>query len=92
MLIGPTDAQRVVAYGLHTGAIPTEIGLTTPRFLHAKSIDKPEFAVDTMVFLVSEKRAWLRGRYISCTCNMPESLEKREKIVSEFKLKIRLVL
>ena len=85
-------AKGVVAYGLHPGAIPTEIGLTMPKFLHAKLIDSPELAADTMVFLVSEKREWLRGRYISCTWDMPEFLEKREEIVSEDKLKIRLVL
>ena len=85
-------AQGVVAYGLHPGAIPTDIGLTMPRFLHAKLIDKPELAADTMVFLVSEKREWLRGRYISCTWDMPEFLEKREEIVSEDKLKMKLVL
>ena len=85
-------AQGVVAYGLHPGAIPTDIGLTMPIFLHAKLIDKPELAADTMVFLVSEKREWLRGRYISCTWDMPEFLEKREEIVSEDKLKMKLVL
>ncbi len=85
-------AQGVVAYGLHPGAIPTEIGLTMPRFLHTKLIDKPELAADTMVFLVSEKREWLRGRYVSCTWDMPEFLEKREEIVNEDKLKLRLVL
>ena len=85
-------AQGVVAYALHPGAIPTEIGLTMPKFLQAKLIDKPELAADTMVFLLSEKREWLRGRYVSCTWDMPEFLEKREEIVSEDKLKIRLAL
>ena len=85
-------AQGVVAYGLHPGAIPTEIGLTMPRFLHAKLIDKPELAADTMVFLLSERREWLMGRYISCTWDMPQFVEKREEIVSEDKLKIRLAL
>ena len=85
-------AEGVVAYGLHPGAIPTEIGLTMPKFLHAKLIDKPELAADTMVFLLSERREWLMGRYISCTWDMPQFLEKREEIVSEDKLKIRLAL
>nr|WHF58404.1 short chain dehydrogenase [Cladonia metacorallifera] len=85
-------AQGVVAYGLHPGAIPTELALTMPKYLHAKLIDTPELAADTIVFLVSEKREWLRGRYVSCTWDMPEFLEKQEEIVSEDKLKIRLVL
>ena len=85
-------AQGVVAYGVHPGAIPTEIGLTLPSFLHHKLIDTPELAADTIVFLVSEKREWLRGRYVSCTWDMVELSEKREEIVREDKLKIKLAL
>ena len=84
--------QGLVAYALHPGAVPTEIGLTMPKFLHGKLIDKPELAADTMVFLVSERREWLRGRYVSCTWDMPEFLGKQEEIVREDKLKIKLVL
>ncbi|KAI4220557.1 MAG: hypothetical protein L6R36_007539 [Xanthoria steineri] len=85
-------AQGIVAYALHPGAIPTDIGLTMPKFLHAKLIDKPELAADTIVYLAAEKREWLRGRYISCTWDMTEFLEKREEIVSGDKLKLRLAL
>ena len=45
--------QDVVAYGLHPGAVLTNIGLTMPAFLHHKLIDKAELAADTIVFLVS---------------------------------------
>ncbi|KAL8705874.1 MAG: hypothetical protein Q9201_001022 [Fulgogasparrea decipioides] len=85
-------ARGIVAYALHPGAIPTELGLTMPKFLHAKLIDKPELAADTIVFLVAEKREWLKGRYISCTWDMPEFLRKREEIISGDKLKLKLAL
>ena len=85
-------AQGVVAYGLHPGAIPTDIGLTMPAFLHHKLVDKPELAADTIVFLVSEKREWLRGRYVSCTWDMLELEKKKDEIVREDKLKIKLSL
>lgn len=85
-------ARGIVAYALHPGAIPTELGLTLPEFLHAKLIDKPELAADTIVFLASEKRTWLKGRYISCTWDMPEFLRKREEIISGDKLKLKLAL
>ncbi|KAI4261503.1 MAG: hypothetical protein L6R42_003298 [Xanthoria sp. 1 TBL-2021] len=84
--------QGIVAYALHPGAIPTDLGLTMPKFLHAKLIDKPELAADTIVYLASEKREWLRGRYISCTWDMTEFLQKREEIVSGDKLKLKLTL
>ena len=85
-------AQGVIAYGVHPGAIPTEIGLTLPSFLHYKLTDTAELAADTIVFLVSERREWLRGRYISCTWDMLELSEKKEEIVREDKLKIKLAL
>lgn len=85
-------AQGVVSYALHPGAIPTEVGLTLPKHLHAKMIDTPELAADTIVFLASEKREWLRGRYVSCTWDMPEFLGKQEEILQGDKLKIKLVL
>ena len=85
-------AQGVVAYGIHPGGIPTDMGLTLPAFMHNKLIDKAELAADTIVFLVSEKREWLRGRYVSCTWDMVELGEKREEIVREDKLKIKLTL
>ena len=83
-------AQGVVAYGIHPGAIRTEISLTMPESLHHKLTDKPELAADTIVFLVSERREWLRGRYVSCTWDMPELLERKDEIVSKDKLKIKL--
>ncbi|KAL8995579.1 MAG: hypothetical protein Q9169_004721 [Polycauliona sp. 2 TL-2023] len=85
-------SQGIVAYGLHPGAIPTDIGLTMPKFLHAKLIDKPDLAADTIVYWTSEKREWLRGRYISCTWDVTEFLQKREEIVSGDKLKLKLAL
>ena len=85
-------AQGVIAYGVHPGAIPTEIGLMLPSFLHHKLTDKPELAADTIVFLVSERREWLRGRYVSCTWDMLELCEKEEEIVKEDKLKIKLAV
>ena len=85
-------AQGLIAYGVHPGAIPTEIGLTLPSFLHYKLTDTSELAADTIVFLVSERREWLRGRYVSCTWDMPELCAKEEEIVREDKLKIKLAL
>ena len=85
-------AQGVLAYGLHPGAIPTEMGLTMPAFLHHKLVDKPELAADTMAWLVAERREWLAGRYVSCTWDMGELEGKREEIVEGDKLKVRLAL
>lgn len=53
--------------------------------------DTPELCGDTVVYLTSDRREWLSGRYINVTWDMPELMAQREKIVAEDKLKIRLV-
>lgn len=53
--------------------------------------DTLELCGDTVVYLTSEKRDWLSGRYINVTWDMPELMAQREKIVAGDKLKIRLV-
>lgn len=50
-----------------------------------------ELAADTIMFLTKEKRMWLAGRYINCTWDMPQLMEKQEDIVKGDKLKVRLV-
>ncbi|MCJ1238290.1 hypothetical protein MMC14_006279 [Varicellaria rhodocarpa] len=82
--------QGVVAFALHPASVLTDISRTMPEKLHKIFTDTPELAADTMVFLTSEKREWLRGRYISCNWNMPEFIGKEEEIVREDKLKIKL--
>ena len=54
--------------------------------------ETPEISADTSVYLTSEKRDWLGGRYINVTWDMPELMAKKNQIVKEDKLKVRLVL
>ncbi|ROW08466.1 hypothetical protein VMCG_03210 [Cytospora schulzeri] len=37
-------------------------------------VDTPQIGADTTVYLTSEKRQWLNGRYVNCTWDMPELL------------------
>lgn len=54
-------------------------------------MDTPEISADTIVFLTSEKRQWIGGRYINVTWDMPELMAKEAEIVKGDKLKVRLV-
>jgi hypothetical protein len=54
--------------------------------------ETPELSADTLVFLTSEKREWLSGRYINCTWDMEEVVAKKDEIVKGDKLKVKLVL
>jgi hypothetical protein len=44
-----------------------------------------------LVYLSSERRPWLAGRYINLTWDLPELMTKEEEIVKGDKLKVRLV-
>ena len=61
--------------------------LTLPVFT-----ETPELSADTIVFLTSERRSWLNGRYINCTWDMPQLMGMEEDIVKGDKLKVRLVV
>ena len=55
-------------------------------------VDTPEIFAHTMVFLTSEKREWLGGRYLAATWDMEELLAKKDEIVQGDKLKVKLDL
>lgn len=54
-------------------------------------VDTPELCANSLVFLTSERRTWLAGRYINVTWDLPELMSKEDEIVQGDKLKVRLV-
>lgn len=87
--------QGVVGYSIHPGNVVTDIvggeeGL--PEFLKPVFTETPQLSGDTVVFLTSEKRDWLSGRYVNCTWDMVEFVAKKNEIVKGDKLKVRMVL
>ncbi|PVH95778.1 NAD(P)-binding protein [Periconia macrospinosa] len=86
-------SRGVLAYGVHPGIVPT-----MPR-----PIGEPEggklFAVDDvglcgpfLLWLVQERREWLSGRYVSANWDVDELVSKKDVIVREDKLKMRMVV
>ena len=82
--------QGLLAYSIHPGGILTELGKCSPEELHSQLTDTPDLPADTVVWLTQERREWLAGRYISCTWDMPELLQKEKEIVQEDKLRMRM--
>lgn len=62
-----------------------------PDAVRAVLRDHPSIAGDTIAWLASERREWLGGRYVSCPWDMEELVAKREEIVEQDKLKLRMV-
>ncbi|ETS81836.1 hypothetical protein PFICI_06838 [Pestalotiopsis fici W106-1] len=87
--------QGLLAYSIHPGNIPTDMvggmeGLA-PGLKHI-FVDTPQLSADSLVYLTSEKRDWLAGRYINTTWDLPQLMAKEDVIVSGDKLKVRLVV
>ena len=87
--------QALLAYSVHPGNVPdTDImgGGEVPDALKHVFVETKELCADTLTFLTKEKRDWLAGRYLNCTWDMPEVVEKEKEVVEGDKLKIRMVM
>ena len=85
-------ARGILAFAINPGAVPTELGFNLPDDAHSKLVDTPELAADTIVWLTQEKRMWLAGRYVTANWDMLELMSRKDEIVNENKLKVRLVV
>ncbi|KAL2840178.1 hypothetical protein BJY01DRAFT_218763 [Aspergillus pseudoustus] len=83
--------KGLLTYCVNPGAIKTKLSENLPGRLREALPDQPDVAGDTIAWLAAERRDWLAGRYVSCPWNMEELLAKRDEIVEEDKLKIRMV-
>jgi hypothetical protein len=72
--------------------VKTELALGMPEYMHELLVDTPELAGDTLVWLGSERREWLGGRYVSATWDLEEVCGRKEEIVKNDLLKVRLAV
>ncbi|RYO85564.1 hypothetical protein DL766_007541 [Monosporascus sp. MC13-8B] len=86
--------QGILAYSIHPGNIITEMAGNSddldPRFKVAFT-ETAELTGDSVVYLTSERRDWLAGRYVNVTWDLPELETKKDEIVRGDKLKVKLV-
>jgi NAD(P)-dependent dehydrogenase (short-subunit alcohol dehydrogenase family) len=84
--------KGLLVYGVHPGGIKTELGLGLPEMYHEILNDTVELAGDAFVWLSKEKREWLAGRYFDVQWDVDELEKKREVIVKNELLKVRLAV
>ena len=83
--------QGLLTFCVNPGAIKTEITRNEPDELRDRLPHRPDIAGDTIAWLAAERREWLGGRYVHCPWDIKELMKKKEEIVKEDKLKIRMV-
>jgi len=80
----------LLMYCVNPGAIKTQITVAQPDAVRNMLPHKPEMAGDTIVWLSAERREWLAGRYVSCPWDMEELMARKEEIMEDDKLKMRI--
>lgn len=84
------SSRGLVAVAVHPGLLSTDLARGMPEAMHNILIDTPELAAHTVAWLVSEKREWLSGRWISFGWDMQELEKNKDDIVKKDLLKFRL--
>lgn len=82
--------QGLLVFAVHPGSVSTDLALRLPETSHSILIDKPQLAADTLTWLTEEVRAWLGGRYVSVNWDMAEFVSRKDEIVQQGMLKLRL--
>ncbi|KAK4653880.1 putative secondary metabolism biosynthetic enzyme [Podospora pseudocomata] len=85
------ESRGLLVYSVHPASAATDLANNMPaEIVQAVCHDTPELAGDSIVFLTSERREWLAGRYISCAWDMPELMARRKEIVEKDLLKLQV--
>jgi len=85
-------AKGIVPIVIHPGGVLTTMAKDLPEEIQKLLIDKPELAGDFIVWLSKDKKEWLSARYVSCNWDVTELEARKEEIVKEDKLKVRMVI
>ncbi|KAI5250441.1 NAD(P)-binding protein [Aureobasidium subglaciale] len=84
--------EGLLTFCVNPGAIKTKISEgTAPESVRDKFPDKPVLPGDTIAWLSAARKDWLGGRYVSCPWDMEELMAKKDEIVEQDKLKLRMV-
>ncbi|PIG81893.1 NADP(+)-dependent dehydrogenase [Aspergillus arachidicola] len=84
--------QGLLTLCVNPGAIKTKIsdGIL-PEMMRDAFPDRPDIAGDTITWLAAERREWLGGRYVSCPWDMGELMKKKDEIVGNDSLRLRMI-
>jgi NAD(P)-dependent dehydrogenase (short-subunit alcohol dehydrogenase family) len=82
--------EGLLTFCVNPGSIRTQLSASIGEKARAGLRDEPSMAGDTIVWLASQRREWLSGRYVSCPWDMEELMAMEKEIVGQDKLKLRM--
>lgn len=74
---GYGDSKGILSYGVHSGAIATDMASHLPEESVSILVDTLELSSHSIVFYSKERRDWLAGRYISAQWDVDELMSKK---------------
>lgn len=90
-LMAEYGSQGLLVYAIAPGGVLTDMSSDAfPAHLHHLLPDTPRLVADTLTFLTKERREWLASRYVDSKWDMEEFLAKKEAILKDDLLKVRL--
>ncbi|KAJ3934158.1 MAG: hypothetical protein NXY57DRAFT_890707, partial [Lentinula lateritia] len=86
---GYGDSKGIFSFGVHPGAIATDIVSHLPGGLVGVLVDTLELSAHSIVFYSKERRDWLDARYISAQWDVDELKSTRDEVIASDKSKVR---
>lgn len=92
-LMAEYGSEGLLVYAIAPGGVLTDMSSDAfPAHLHHLLPDTPRLVADTLTFLTKERREWLASRYVDSKWDMEEFMAKKDAIVKDDLLKVRLRL
>ncbi|KAJ3866091.1 hypothetical protein EV359DRAFT_72011 [Lentinula novae-zelandiae] len=82
------DSKDILSFGVHPGAIATDMVSHLPGGLVGVLVDTLELS-HSIVFYSKDRRDWLDARYISAQWDVDELKSKRDEVIASDKSKVR---
>lgn len=86
------EKQGLISISLHPGGVKTDMITNFHEYLHATLVDEANLSADTVVWLCSERREWLNGRFVASNWDMEELQGKKDGIVEKNLFKYRMTI
>lgn len=82
--------QGLLVYAVAPGGVHTDMAASFPKDALHLLTDTPQLVADTITFLTKERRDWLAARYVDSRWDMEELLQKKETIIRDDLLKVKM--